>query len=89
MWGTDDRITPYLTGRVQLLQWLTTPTQPRVSVQLGTGTVPTFVLERYRRPCAGVDFATGIGMGHTPDFTWPAVLPALTTFLLSHRLGRC
>ena len=53
------------------------------------GTAPTFVRERYRRPCADVDFVTGVGMGHVPDFTWPAVLPALTTFLLSHRLGAC
>jgi poly(3-hydroxybutyrate) depolymerase len=89
VWGTHDRITSYLTGRVQLLQWLKTPTPPRTSVQPQTGTVPTFLWERYRRPCADVDFATGIGMGHVPDFNWPAGFPALTTFLLSHRLGAC
>jgi poly(3-hydroxybutyrate) depolymerase len=89
VWGTKDRITPYLTGRLQLLQWLQTPTPPRLSLQPGAATVPPFLLERYRRPCADVEFATGVGMGHIPDFTWPAVLPALTTFLLSHRLGGC
>ena len=63
VWGTDDRVTSYLTGRIQLLQWLQVPTAPRISLQPPAGPVPAFVLERYRRPCADVDFATGVGMG--------------------------
>ncbi len=38
VWDAKDRITPYLTGRLQLLQWLKTPTQPSISVQPGKGT---------------------------------------------------
>jgi hypothetical protein len=33
--------------------------------------------------------AMGVGMGHIPNFDWPAIFPALTSFLLSHRLSGC
>jgi len=104
-WGTRDATTPYLTGRLQLGQWLlrndladdglpnlSMPLLPTsTQLRLGTGGVPTFLVEHYRDPrgCADVDFATGVGMGHIPDFDWPAIFPAMTSFLLSHRLSGC
>lgn len=47
-----------------------------------------FTVEQYRdaRDCATVDFASDIGGGHVPDFTDPAVFPAMATFLLDHTL---
>jgi len=105
VWGTRDATTPYLTGPLQLTQWLlrndladdglpdlSLPLLPTsTQLRLGTGGVPTFLVEHYRdaRGCADVDFATGVGMGHIPNFDWPAVFPALTSFLLSHRLSAC
>lgn len=94
-WGTADATTPYLTGRLQLAQWLlmngALPLPTSTQLRLGAGGVPTFVVEHYRdsRHCADVDFATGVGMGHVPDFHWPGIFPALSSFLLRHRLSGC
>jgi poly(3-hydroxybutyrate) depolymerase len=91
VWGSADATTSYLTGRLQLLQWLlgngsATSLLPSTELSPGSGPTPTFVIEHYRGP-ADVDFATGIGMGHIPDFSWPAVFPGMVTFLLAHRLA--
>lgn len=105
VWGTDDRENPYVDGRVQLLEWLalndladdgkanlSTPRLPSsVELRLGRVGVPTFSVEHYRNRthCADVDFATGFGMGHVPDFDWPSVFPAMLDFLLGHPAPGC
>jgi hypothetical protein len=53
---------------------------PRLSSSVesspGPGTTPAAVTEHYRdrSGCASIDFATGVGMGHIPDFTWQSNL---------------
>lgn len=91
VWGSKDATTSYLAGRQQLLQWLlgnklATSLVPALEIRPAKGTAPTFVIEHYRGR-AKVDFATGVGMGHIPDFTWSAVFPDMLTFLLAQRLG--
>jgi poly(hydroxyalkanoate) depolymerase family esterase len=105
VWGTDDAENPYLDGRSQLLEWLaandladdgranlSVPRLPTgVELRLGKGTVPTFTVEHYRTRvhCTDIDFATGFGVGHIPDFDWPSVFPAMTDFLLAHPAAGC
>jgi poly(hydroxyalkanoate) depolymerase family esterase len=105
VWGTRDAENPYREGRTQLREWLAGNDRAddgranrsvrrlpsRVVLRRGTGGVPTFVIEHYRNRtrCADVDFATGVGAGHTPDFDWPSVFPAMTAFLLSQPRAGC
>lgn len=105
VWGTKDAENPYLDGRTQLLEWLagndladdgksnlSVPRLPAgVELRLGGPQVPTFVVEHYRNRtrCTDVDFATGLGAGHVPDFDWPSVFPAMTAFLLAHPSRGC
>lgn len=105
VWGTRDTENPYRDGRTQLREWLagndraddgranrSVPRLPsRVQLRRGAGGVPTFVIEHYRNRtrCTDVDFATGVGVGHIPNFDWPSVLPAMTAFLLSQPAPGC
>ncbi|GAA3193140.1 alpha/beta hydrolase family esterase [Actinocorallia longicatena] len=98
VWGTADQTNPYASGRLQLLRWLGMNDRaddgrldlsvPRLPTGLAwhgpDGSRPAFTVETYRSACAPVVFASGHGMGHIPDFTWPDVLPAMTAFLLAH-----
>ena len=102
VWGTNDTLDPCPSGRLQLQQWLGTNdladdtllnlSVPRVSTSVLTHPASPghdgFTVEQYRdaRDCATVDFASDIGGGHVPDFTDPAVFPAMATFLLDHPL---
>lgn len=104
-WGSADQVDPYVLGRIQLLQWavmndladdglanLSVPRLPNsIALTPAAGTVPAAITEHYRdrAGCAQIDFATGIGMGHIPDFTWPFVFPAMIDFLLGHPARAC
>jgi poly(hydroxyalkanoate) depolymerase family esterase len=105
VWGTKDAENPYRDGRTQLREWLAgndladdgranlsvSRLPAGVQLRLGGRGVPTFVVEHYRNRtrCTDVDFATGPGMGHIPDFDWPSVLPAMTAFLLARPAAGC
>lgn len=102
VWGTADSANSYVTGRLQLLQWLgmndladdglPNLSVPRLPTSIASvpaaGGAPAFTIERHRdrRGCGQVDFATGFGMGHIPDFRWQPVLPAMVDFLLANPL---
>ena len=100
LWGTEDPTNPYVTGRVQLMQWLgmndladddllnlSVPRLPTsVQYRPAHGTTPAYTVEQYRdlRDCAEVRFTSVLGMGHVPDATWPPAFPAMVDFLLTH-----
>jgi hypothetical protein len=59
---------------------------PAAEFRSASGAAPAFVIEHYRGKVQ-VDFVTGVGMGHIPDFTWSAIFPDMLTFLLARRLA--
>jgi poly(hydroxyalkanoate) depolymerase family esterase len=98
LWGTQDATNPYLTGRLQLLQWLgmndlgddgfpnlSVPRLPTSTRRFDAdGTTPAYVVERYAGPAGGeVRFVSAIGMGHVPDARWQPAFPAMVDFLLA------
>lgn len=95
LWGTADTINSYLTGRLQLLEWLgmndlgddglLNLSVPRLPTSVrsypAVGTTPSYVVERYGRDAT---FVSVKGMGHVPDATWKPAFPDLVAFLLAH-----
>jgi len=99
LWGTQDATNPYLTGRLQLLEWLgmndladdgllnlSVPRLPSsVRSYPAVGTAPPYRVEQYLGRHGGdVTFVSAIGMEHVPDATWPMAFPAMVAFLLAH-----
>jgi poly(hydroxyalkanoate) depolymerase family esterase len=94
LWGTKDTTNPYLTGRLQLLEWLamndlgddgrTNLSVPRVPAAVtphpAQGDTPAYLVERY---AGGVVFVTVQGMGHVPDARWQPAFPDMVDFLLA------
>jgi poly(hydroxyalkanoate) depolymerase family esterase len=99
VWGTNDTVNSYLTGRLQLLQWLgSNDFADDGAANLSVARVPTsvdvhpggpnqhpFTVEHYRN-CAPVDFTTVVGMGHLPDVKGPDIVRSMTDFLLAQSL---
>jgi poly(3-hydroxybutyrate) depolymerase len=102
LWGTNDDVDSYALGRLQLQQWLgmndfaddglpdlSVPRLPTsIETRLADAANHAFVVEHYRdlRGCGQVDFTSVVGMGHLPDAMGPAIVPAMTDFLLAHPL---